>query len=99
MRIRRLPQAIRDVDEIFDWVAADNMAAAGKLAERITQATDRLTEFPHSGTPRSDLGPEIRSIVVDHYLVLYRVGPDSVDIVRVVHGARDLGRVLDGEDE
>ncbi len=99
MRIRRLPQAIRDVDQIFDRVAADNMAAARKLAERITHATGRLVDFPHSGTPRPDIDPGLRSIVVDRYLVFYRVGPDSVDIIRVVHGARELGQVLGGEDE
>jgi len=98
VRIRRLPRAIRDVEEIWDWIAADNMATAERLAERIAHATDRLVRFPHSGTSRPDLGPEVRSIVIDRYLVLYRVGPDSVDIIRVVHGARELDGLVDGED-
>ena len=89
MRIRRLPRAIRDVDEIWQWIAAENGAAAERWAERIVQATDRLTRFPNSGAPRAELGAGARSIVVGRYLVLYRVGPDSVDILRVVHGARD----------
>jgi toxin ParE1/3/4 len=90
MRIRRLPQAIRDVDEIWEWIAAEDMRAADRLGDRIADATDRLTDYPESGTPHPELGPGIRSLVVGRYVVLYRVGPDSVDIVRVVHGAREL---------
>lgn len=90
MRLRRLPQAIRDVDEIWEWIAADDVRAADRLSARIAEATDRLTDFPESGTPRAELGSGIRSLVVGRYVVLYRVGADSVDIVRVVHGAREL---------
>jgi toxin ParE1/3/4 len=97
MRIRRLPRAIRDVDDIWHWIAAEDMVAAERWVQHIVEATDRLTEFPHSGAPRPELGPGIRSIVVGRYLVLYRVGPDSVDIVRVFHGARELSGLLGGE--
>lgn len=95
MRIRRLPRAIRDVDEIWQWVAAENLAAADRLADRIARATGRLADFPDSGTPRPDLGPDARSIAVGKSVLLYRVGPDSVDILRVIHGARELGGLLD----
>lgn len=100
MRIRRLPRAIRDVDEIWDWIAAEDVEAADRLSDRIARATDRLTNFPESGAPRPELGPDARSIIVGRYLILYRAGPDSVDILRVVHGARELGPLLgrDGEE-
>lgn len=99
MRIRRLPRAIRDVDEIWHWIAAEDLRAAECWAERIVEATDRLTQFPESGAPRPELGRDARSIVVGRYLVLYRVGSDSVDILRVVHGARELTGLLGGADE
>ena len=94
MRIRRFPQAVRDVDEIWEWIAAEDMAAADRLAARIAGATQRLADFPESGTPRPELAGDARSVVVGSYLVLYRVGPDSVDILRVVHGARELTALL-----
>lgn len=90
MRLHRLPQAIRDVDEIWQRIAEDDIAAADRWADRIVEATNRLSAFPDSGAPRPEIGSAVRSIVVGRYLVLYRVGPDSVDIVRVVHGAREL---------
>jgi toxin ParE1/3/4 len=97
MRLRRLPRAIRDIEEIWQWIAADDVAAADRWVRLIVESTDRLTDFPNSGAPRPELAPGARSLVVGGYLVLYRVGPDSVDIVRVVHGARELSRLLGGE--
>jgi toxin ParE1/3/4 len=94
MRIRRFPRAVRDVDDIWDWVAADDPASADRLATRIARATQRLADFPESGTPRPELAGDARGIVVGSYLILYRVGPDSVDILRVVHGARELTALL-----
>jgi toxin ParE1/3/4 len=99
MRIRRLPRAIRDVDEIWEWIAADDMAAADRWVERMVEATDRLVQFPNSGMARPELAPGARSIVTGRYLVLYRVGPDTVDIMRIVHGARELAGLLDGQSD
>lgn len=96
MRIRRLPRAIRDVDEIWSYVAAHDLDAADRLAERIADATDRLVDYPESAPARPELGEGVRTLVVGRYLVLYRAGPDSVDVIRVVHGARDLGRLGEG---
>jgi toxin ParE1/3/4 len=97
MRIRRLPRAIRDVDEIWQWIATEDVAAAERWTRRLVEATDRLVEFPNSGAPRPELAPGARSIVVGRYLVLYRVGHDSVDILRIIHGARELADMLGGE--
>lgn len=99
MRIRRVPRAMRDVDEIWDWIAAEDMAAADRVAARIARATDRLADFPDSGSPRPELGTDARSIVVGRYLILYRVGPGSVDIMRVVHGARELEGLFGGGED
>ena len=95
MKIRQLPRAVADLEEIWGWVAADDPAAANRLMERLSAATLRLAKFPESGRSRPDIGPGARSIVDGRYLILYRVGPDSVDIVRVVHGARALGGLFE----
>lgn len=93
MRIRRLPRAILDVDEIWSYVAAHDLTTADRLVQRIADATNRLTDHPTSAPARPDLGEGVRTLVVGSYLVLYLVGPDSVDVIRVVHGARDLERL------
>jgi toxin ParE1/3/4 len=85
------------LDEIWDWIAEEDVAAADHMVERIARATDRLASFPESGAPRPELGPGARSLLVGKYVVLYRVGADSVDIVRVVHGAREFTGLLGKE--
>jgi len=45
------------------------------------------------GRARPDIHPECRQLVVENYLILYRDTPEQVELVRLVHGARDLGAV------
>ncbi|PTW46847.1 toxin ParE1/3/4 [Sphingomonas faeni] len=88
MKIRRLPQAIRDVDDIWLYIARHDPDAATRLVERLVSSVARLADYPESGSARPEIGTGARSITVGNYLVLYRVERDSVDIVRVVHGAQ-----------
>jgi toxin ParE1/3/4 len=94
-RVRRLPAAISDVDEIWFYIAQDNPAAAQRMIEQIADATARLEDFPASGSPRPDVHPAARSIPVGPYTVYYRIEEKTVDIVRVVHAARDIGALTE----
>lgn len=96
MRIRRLPRAIRDVDDIWLHIAADDPAAATRMVERLAAGVARLADFPESGRARAEIGAGARSVPIGRYLVLYRVTGDCVDIVRVIHGAREIAGLLDG---
>lgn len=89
MKIRRLPQAIRDVDDIWMYIALHDPDAATRLVERLVARVARLADYPESGPARPEIGAGARSITVGNYLVLYRVERDSVDIVRIVHGAQE----------
>jgi toxin ParE1/3/4 len=51
-----------------------------------------LAAFPHSGAPRDDIAAGIRHIVVGEYLTFYRVDPEAVEILRVLHGRRNIDR-------
>jgi toxin ParE1/3/4 len=95
LRIRRLPRAIRDVDDIWLHIAADDPAAATRMVERLAAGVARLADFPESGRARPEIGAGARSVVVGRYLVLYRINGEFVDIVRVIHGAREIMELLD----
>ncbi|MDX8511684.1 type II toxin-antitoxin system RelE/ParE family toxin [Mesorhizobium captivum] len=45
---------------------------------------------PFSGAPRDDIAPGVRHLIVGEYLTLYRVGEDAIEIVRVLHGRRNI---------
>ena len=89
-----LPQADADLDEIHAWIAENDPRAASRTINRIVDSVRRLADFPGSGQDRPEVGKDVRSLVSGKYVILHRVGADSVDIVRIVHGARDLARLL-----
>nr|WP_255699414.1 type II toxin-antitoxin system RelE/ParE family toxin [Luteimonas sp. Y-2-2-4F] len=54
----------------------------------------QLLAHPHSGMARDDIGDGIRHLVVGRYLTLYRTTIDGIEIVRVLHDRRRIGRAV-----
>jgi len=79
-------------DLIATWlhIARDDEAAADRLLDRIEARWQQLATYPFSGAPREDIAPGIRHLVVGEYLTLYRVSEDAVEILRVLHGRRNI---------
>ena len=71
------------------------MAAAGRLRARVGEAADRLMAYPLLGrvVPEFD-DPLVRELIVGRYRLVYRVEGDTVFVVTIVHGSRDLRRHL-----
>lgn len=90
----RSRRARQDLIEIWNHVAADDPAAADRLLDRLDAACSSLVEFPYLGPNRDDIRPGLRYLVNGHYLILYRVIAHRIEIVRIVHGRRDLPNVL-----
>jgi toxin ParE1/3/4 len=57
----------------------------------------RIGEFPHAGPPRPQWGEGIRIAVHGNYLIIYRVRDETVQVLRVLHGARDLDALFEAE--
>ena len=81
-----------DLVEIWLHIAADSIAAADRQIDRIADAIARLTDFPEIGHAREDAGSDVRLLLQDSYLVLYRYCETEALVVieRIVHGRRDL---------
>jgi toxin ParE1/3/4 len=80
--------------EIWNFVFKDNPAAADQILNDIDAKCQLLLERPEIGMARPEIGKGIRSFPYRRYLILYRIIAEGVEIVRVVHGARDLGEIL-----
>jgi toxin ParE1/3/4 len=93
-RILRTPAAEEDVWEIALYIALDNEAAAVRLLDRFDKTFRMLADFPRGGPARPELGENVRSFPVGNYLVFYRPLDDGIEILRVLHGARDLRRIF-----
>lgn len=88
--IARNARAEADLIAIWLHIARDNEAAADRLLDRFEARWQQLASFPSSGAPRDDIAPGIRHLVIGEYLTLYRVAGDAIQILRVLHGHRNI---------
>ena len=93
-RIVRSPRAAEDLIELWNWVAVDDPMAADRMLDLIQQKLDMLAANPALGPARPDIAPDLRLFPIRRYVVLYRVLPDGIEVVRVVHGMRRLGGLV-----
>jgi toxin ParE1/3/4 len=89
MRVEYDPRALSDLQDIFDYISADDSAAAAKVIRRIRQSIDRLRILPYSGRPGRKQGIRILSVPSVPDVVVHRVLDDAVEILAVFHTARD----------
>lgn len=82
--------AIRDLDEICEYIALNNPKAASKLFDDIRQKCKLVANFPKMGKNYGKLVPNLRGFVVDDYIVFYYPTEDGISITRVASGYRDL---------
>lgn len=93
-RIVRSPAAETDLIEIWLNIANDSRLAADRFLDTIAQRILQLATFPESGPRRPDIGAEVRALTIGNYLVLYRITEKHIEIVRVLHGARDVSALF-----
>lgn len=95
--LRKTELALDDLTSIWEYIAADNREAADKLVLDILQLFDKTAEHPHLGRSAEEIAPDIRMLTRGRYLLIYRVIADekAIELVRVVHGARDLPALFD----
>jgi len=94
----RTDQAEADLAGILDYLDERNPFAAERLAAEIDERCTLLAEFPEVGRTREEISPGLRSILVQRYVLFYRVTPVGVEVLRILHGARDLEGLLGGEE-
>jgi toxin ParE1/3/4 len=90
IRLLISPRAATDLEEIADYVALDSPKAAAGLIARFEKIAQLLSEQPGIGTKRSDLAKDLRGFALGNYLILYRDIGEGIEIIRFVHGARQL---------
>jgi toxin ParE1/3/4 len=95
------PPAVRDMEECAVYLASKNPAAADRFLDSCMSDFARLSEMPGMGAPRSFRNPKtsgIRSWPLTgfrNYLVFYRPIEDGIEVLRVLHGARDIDAIFE----
>jgi toxin ParE1/3/4 len=87
--------ATRDIEQIWVYIAEDNFLAGRRVRLQILKACRMLAKNPQIGHRRPDLTDKpLRFWPEGRYLIVYDPAPRPIEIVRVLHGARDVARTL-----
>ena len=103
MKIILSPEAVADLDEIHTYIHGFNPDAARRLLDAAFETFDLLARAPEIGQPRSFSNPrlhDMRSFIIRqfrNYVVFYRVTSERMEIVRVLHGARDMAALFSAD--
>jgi toxin ParE1/3/4 len=86
VKVRWSRRALSDIAGIYAYIAADNVEAALRAADRLYAAGESLGQFPHTGRAGKLAGR--RELVVDPHVLTYAVRRGEVHILMVEHGAQ-----------
>ena len=90
------PEALEDLESIAHYIARDSGSYAVAVVEKMLAAARDLAEFPEAGRVVPEVGEEtLRERSIYRYRLLYRIAPDRILIVAVVHGRRLLDSFRD----
>jgi len=83
--------AWRDLERIADYVAEDSPSYAAALVRRIRDRARSLEELAERGRVVPELDdPKVRELLIGNYRLIYEISNESIHILGLIHGARDL---------
>jgi antitoxin ParD1/3/4 len=90
------PQAARDLVEIWRYIRKESSQQTADRVESVIRGKfSYLADFPHAGHWRRDLtDAEVRFLAVYSYLIVYRPETKPLQIVAILHGHRDVIKIL-----
>ena len=84
------PLAEQDLEAIGDFIAQDNPHRALTFIAELRNQCAKIAASPKACRLRPKLGDNIRSFAYGNYVIFFQESPDSLCIVRVLHGAMDI---------
>jgi len=83
--------ALKDLEEIAEYIALDDISAARRLVSKVFEAMEKLEKFPNSGRRPPELKrTQYREKIVGPCRIFYRVEKESVFVLYVMRGERKL---------
>ena len=90
MLVQRRPLALQDIAEVWDHIADDNLRAADRWVDHLDEQLQLLASQPRMGRVRDELSTGLRSFPFGRYVIFYAPIPGGIDVVRLLHSARDV---------
>jgi toxin ParE1/3/4 len=95
-KLRITPRASADLLEIWCYIAEDSVANADAFVDKLHKTMKVLSRQPGAGRKREELAPGIQSFPFGRYIIFYRAIQGTIEIVRVLHAARDIEDIVEG---
>lgn len=100
-QILKRPQARRDIEECFVHIAENDLDIGVHFLAAVEDSLDQLAAFPFLGKVREFQNKRLDQIRSWHvkgfeaYLILYTVTEETIDVIRVLHGARNIDQIFE----
>jgi addiction module RelE/StbE family toxin len=83
--------ALKHLLDIYEYISQNSPTYATRMVDRLTRRSEQIANFPMSGREVPEYeAKDIREVIEKPYRIIYRVNPDQIDILAVVHAARQL---------
>ena len=89
------PRARLDLIEIWSYIADGSETNADLFIDKLYHSMTMLRQQPRAGRQREDLGDGVRAFPVGHYIVFYQAQLTAIEIVRVLHAARNIDEIFE----
>ena len=93
-RYRLTEKAKADARAVRARIASDRPAAADRFMDEFYGRFRLAATQPEYGEARSDLGRDLRLFSVGNYVIVIRPIQEGIEVVRVIHGSRDIGSLF-----
>ena len=91
MKVHWTNNALKHLLDIYEYISQNSPFYAERMVDRLTKRSEQIADFPMSGRNVPEYpGEDIRELIEKPYRIIYRIKPDQIDVLAVVHGARLL---------
>ena len=91
MKVLWTENALKHLLDIYEYISQNSPPYATRMVDRLTRRSEQIANFPMSGREVLEYEAEdIREVIEKPYRIIYRVKSDQIDILAVVHAARQL---------
>jgi len=91
MRVHWTQNAVEHLVNIYEHIALNSPTYAKGMVDKITRRSEQIADQPLSGRKVPEYQAEdIRELIEKPYRIIYRIKPEQIDVVAVIHGARLL---------
>lgn len=93
-KILKKPKAEEDLLKIWEYIAEDSPKRADQFLDKLGNTLKMLAQFPEIGRSREELRQGVRSFAQAPYVIFYKNLKNGIEVLRVLHGARDIAVLL-----